>query len=242
MRKRLVSTAVAVAAAGVLLTPVAAQADPGPAAPASASSPVQVLEDGTESGTAVVSGRNEPGTRLRIDGARTESAHTLDVDYQVQETGYWCGPAATRIALSARVGPPSQADLAAQLGTTENGTDHISQVTGVLNANVGTGWYETKEMPADPPTQAQKDLLWSDIVKDVDNNYPIVANIVAPPGNQPPGYPSDQTIYHYFTVIGYDDANGTVLIADPASFGGNQIYWLSFDQLASLIPPKGYAA
>lgn len=58
----------------------------------------------------------------------------------------------------------------------------------------------------------------------------------------PPGYPSDQTIYHYFTVIGYDDANRTVLIAGPASFSGNQIYWLSFDQLATLIPPKGYAA
>ena len=85
-------------------------------------------------------------------------------------------------------------------------------------------------------------LLWRDVVLDIDNNYPIVANIVAPPGNQPPGYPSNETIYHYFTVIGYDDANSTVLIADPASFGGNQIYWLTFDQLASLIPPKGYAA
>ncbi|GAA2101611.1 hypothetical protein GCM10009801_74960 [Streptomyces albiaxialis] len=241
MRKRLVSTAVAVAAAGVLVTPAVAQADSGPAA-APAPAPVQVLGGGTESGTAVVSGRNGPGTRLSVEGARTKSAHTLKVDYQVQETGYWCGPAATRIALSARVAPPSQGDLAAQLGTHEGGTDHIGQVTGVLNNNLGTGWYETKEMPDDPPTQAQKDLLWNDIVKDVDNNYPIVANIVAPPGNQPPGYPGDQTIYHYFTVIGYDDANRTVLIADPASFGGNQIYWLSFDQLASLIPPKGYAA
>ncbi|HEV7628681.1 MAG TPA: C39 family peptidase, partial [Streptomyces sp.] len=147
-----------------------------------------------------------------------------------------------RIALSARMGAPSQADLAAQLGTTENGTDDISQVTSVLNSNLGTGWYESKYMPDDPPSQGQKDLLWQDIVGDIDNNYPLVTNIVAPPGNQPPGYPSDQTIYHYFTVIGYDDANRTVLIADPASFSGNQIYWLSFDQLASLIPPKGYAA
>lgn len=140
------------------------------------------------------------------------------------------------------MGPPSQTDLAAQLGTTENGTDDISQVTSVLNANLGTGWYESKYMPDDPPSQEQKDLLWQDVVGDIDNNYPLVTNIVAPPGNQPPGYPSDQTIYHYFTVIGYDDANRTVLIADPASFSGNQIYWLTFDQLASLIPPKGYAA
>ncbi|RLL69355.1 C39 family peptidase [Streptomyces sp. Z26] len=244
MRKRLVSTAVALAAVGALAVPGAALADSGTASDSGTGRPpaVQVLTDGSRAGTAVVSGQNEPGTRLRIDGVRTASAHTLDVDYQVQETGYWCGPAATRIALSARVAPPSQSALAAQLGTTEAGTDHISQVTGVLNANLGTGWYETKEMPNDPPSQAQKDLLWNDVVLDIDNNYPLVTNIVAPPGNQPPGYPSDQTIYHYFSVIGYDDANRTVLIADPASFGGNQIYWLSFDQLATLIPPKGYAA
>ncbi|OLF11981.1 lysis protein [Actinophytocola xinjiangensis] len=166
--------------------------------------------------------------------------HVLQVDYQVQETGYWCGPAATRIALSARGVYRSQASLAAELGTHTGGTDWIGQVTRVLGGYVG--WYETKEMPNDPPTQAQKDLLWRDIVLDIDNGYPIVANIVAPPGNQPPGYPPGQTIYHYFTVIGYNDVNRTVLIADPASFSGNQIYWLTFDQLASLIPPKGYSA
>jgi hypothetical protein len=170
----------------------------------------------------------------------TRSQHVLNVDYQVQDTGYWCGPAATRIALSARGINVSQADMAAQLGTTTNGTDWIGQVTGVLDNYVG--WYETKEMPNDPPTQGQRDLLWNDIVLDINNGYAIVANIVAPPGNQPPGYPSDQTIYHYFTVIGYDDSNMTVYIADPASFSGNQFYWLSFDQLSTLIPPKGYSA
>ncbi|WP_019545343.1 C39 family peptidase [Streptomyces sulphureus] len=182
------------------------------------------------------------GDRLHTEATRTQASKTLEVDYQVQETGYWCGPAATRIALSARTAPPSQTDLAAQLGTTENGTDDISQVTEVLNGNLGEGWYESKYMPNDPPTQEERDLLWQDVVTDVDNGYPLVTNIVAPPGNQPPGYPSDQTVYHYFTVIGYDDANQSVLIADPASFSGNQIYWLSFDQLATLIPPKGYAA
>ncbi len=177
-----------------------------------------------------------------IRPVHTASVHSLNIDYQVQETGYWCGPAATRIALSARnAGLPSQGELAAQLGTTENGTNWIGQVTGVLNNNLGGSWYETKEMPNDPPTQAQRDLLWSDIVFDIDHSYAIVANIVAPANNHPPGYPN-YTIYHYFTIIGYDESDNTVQIADPANFGGNQIYWLSFDQLASLIPPKGYAA
>jgi Peptidase_C39 like family len=233
MRKSLVTTAVVVAA---LVTPAAAQAAPAPRPPS-----VSVLAHGSTAGTAVVSGHNTPGTRMHVDAVHTDTAHSLSIDYQVQVTGYWCGPAATRIALSARISPPSQSDLAAQLGTTTNGTDYIGQVTGVLNNNLGTGWYETKNMPNDPPTQAQRDLLWNDVVLDINNNYPIVANIVAPPSNHPPGYPNE-TIYHYFTVIGYDDANSTVLIADPASFGGNQIYWLSFDQLATLIPPKGYSA
>ena len=172
---------------------------------------------------------------------QTLTAKTLQVDFQYQETGYWCGPAATRIALSARVAPPSQQQLANELPTTTNGTDWIGQVTRVLNNHVGTGWYETKEMPNDPPTQGQRDLLWNDIVLDIDNNYPIVANIVAPASNHPPGYPN-YTIYHYFTVIGYDSADMTVLIADPAGFAPTATYWLTFNQLATLIPPKGYAA
>jgi hypothetical protein len=176
----------------------------------------------------------------RVEGVSAMAV--LNVQYQVQQTGYWCGPAATRIAISARTSNvPSQGTLAAQLGTTTNGTDWIGQVTGVLNQDLGTGWYETKEMPNDPPTSAQRNLLWNDIVLDINNGYAIVANIVAPAGNHPPGYPP-YTIYHYFTVIGYDSSDMTVKIADPANFGGNQIYWLTFNQLATLIPPKGYSA
>ncbi|MGX1800126.1 C39 family peptidase, partial [Streptomyces albidoflavus] len=102
MRKRLAATAVALAAAGCLLAPGAAQAT------ATGPGPVAVLEHGSAAGTAVVSGMNQPGTRLHADAVRTSTVRTLEIDYQVQETGYWCGPAATRIALSARLAPPSQ--------------------------------------------------------------------------------------------------------------------------------------
>ncbi|WP_370945096.1 C39 family peptidase [Amycolatopsis sp. cg5] len=176
----------------------------------------------------------------KVDGIHASAV--LNIQYQVQETGYWCGPAATRIALSAKTSNvPSQGTLAAQLGTTTNGTDWIGQITGVLNRDLGTSYYETKEMPNDPPTQAQRDLLWRDITLDINNGWALVANIVAPANNHPPGYPN-YTIYHYFTVIGYDSSDMTVKIADPANFGGNKIYWLTFNQLATLIPPKGYSA
>jgi hypothetical protein len=48
---------------------------------------------------------------------------------------------------------------------------------------------------------------------------------------RPPGYPN-YTIWHYFTVIGYDTNDMTVLIADPAGFAPTPTYWLTFNQLA----------
>ena len=168
------------------------------------------------------------------------NARTLRVDYQVQETSYWCGPAATRIALSARRAAPSQQTLARQLGTTTNGTDHIGLVRDVLNRQLGPE-YKQVLMADDPPTPAQKSTLWADITNSIDHGYAVVTNIVAPPHDHPPGYPN-RTIYHYFTVTGYDAQARKVFVSDPASFSGQRQYWLTFDQLASLVPPKGYAA
>ena len=166
----------------------------------------------------------------------------LNVHYEAQTTGYWCGPTATKIALSARMTPPSQSSLAGQLGTTTNGTDTIGQVTSALNANLDGSPYQTTEMPNDPPTTEQRNRFWDDVVASIDQNYPVVANIVAPPSNHPPGYPSNRTIYHYFTVIGYNPDTHEAFIADPANFGGHSQYWLPFAQLATLVAPKGYAS
>jgi hypothetical protein len=215
-----------------------AVATPAPAPALAMATPgngVQVGSPAAKAANAAAAAKKVPAGASKAQGIVT-----LAIDHQFQETGYWCGPAATRMALSARISPPSQAHLAADLGTTTNGTDWIGQVTRELNAHLGGGWYETKEMPNDPPTQAQRGLLWYDIVFDIDRNYPIVANIVAPAGNHPPGYPN-YTIWHYFTVIGYDSNDSTVLIADSAGFGP-ATYWLTFNQLATLIPPKGYSA
>ncbi|WP_353650608.1 C39 family peptidase [Nakamurella sp. A5-74] len=177
--------------------------------------------------------------RQQIEGAQAMGVKTLNIDFQYQQTGYWCGPASVHNALSARGVSISQQQAANELPTDVDGTDWIGQVTSVLSSHVG--WYETKEMPSDPPTQAQRDLLWYDITFDIDRGYALVANIVAPASNHPPGYPN-YTIYHYFTVIGYNSDNQQVLIADSAGFAPTGTYWLSFDKLATLIPPKGYSA
>ncbi|HEY5924293.1 MAG TPA: C39 family peptidase [Kofleriaceae bacterium] len=176
-------------------------------------------------------------------GATSIAASTwkvLDHQYQAQTTGYWCGPAATRIALSTRMAaPPTQDTLANQLPTTTNGTDWIGQVTATLNRHLGAR-YATVEMPNDPPNQGQRDRLWRDITLSIDAGHGIVANIVAPASNHPPGYPN-YTIYHYVAIIGYNPQTREVHVGDSANFGGNHHYWLSFDQMATLIPPKGYS-
>lgn len=189
-------------------------------------------------GTAAALGLTAAG----VAAARPASAANWKIlphEHQWQETGYWCGPAATRAALSCKGIHLSQQDLANQLGTHEGGTDDISQVTSVLNNHLD-GYYESKYIPNDPPTQAQKDLLWDDLVTDIDNGYGLVANIWAPASNHPPGYP-DEMIQHYFAVVGYNPDTRQAYIVDSAEFSQGQ-YWLSFDQLASLVPPKGYAA
>jgi hypothetical protein len=165
----------------------------------------------------------------------------LDVNYEVQTTPYWCGPTATEIALSARMRPPGQSALASQLGTTTNGTDSIHQMPPVLNSNLGHAWYTYRDLPNDPPTQDQKNQLWADVTRGIDDGFPLVVNIDAPANNHPPGYPNTE-IHHYFTAIGYNPQLMQVYIADPADFSGNTQYWLWFDQFASLITPKGYTA
>lgn len=163
----------------------------------------------------------------------------LPHDYQAQSTGYWCGPASTRIALSTRYAPPTQQALANELGTTTNGTDWIGQVTGVLNRHLGAR-YATVEMPNDPPSAGQREQLWRDVVLSIDAGHGMVANIVAPANNHPPGYPN-YTIYHYISLIGYNPDTRQVYVGDPANFSGNNHYWLTLDQLSTLIPPKGYS-
>ncbi|MFD3748320.1 C39 family peptidase [Nocardia sp. NPDC058633] len=175
------------------------------------------------------------------------SERILDYAYSVQETGWWCGPASTQIALTARGIHVPERELVDELEFLEDtpwddqdGTDSIEQVTTVLARRTEQP-YVTVQIPSDPPSGAQVGRLWDDVVGSIDGGNAIVANIVAVPGNRPPGYPA-QTIYHYVTVVGYNADTSSVLVADPARFGGNESYWLTVHKLATLIAPKGYSA
>lgn len=172
----------------------------------------------------------------------------LDYDHSItpQEQSWDCGPASTQVVLSGRGIVDSESDLITREGTSLDGTADISQVSNALNQSLPDAGYVVTYMRNDPPTQDQKDALWSAITHSIDAGYGLVANIVAPPSNYPIGVngsvsPSygGGTVFHYVPLMGYlDGPERAVWVADPGfrPFG----YWVSFDQLATLIPPKGY--
>ena len=173
----------------------------------------------------------------------------LDYDRNVvpQETYYWCGPASTQVILNSLGVKLREQDLAREIGTTVNGTDYVGMLVPVLNKYSG-GKYIARAMPHDPPLQWECDLLWSDLKASIDGGFGVVANIVAPPSNYPRGVNGSVsprygggTVFHYIALMGYDDGPQRAVWVADSGFQP-QGYWISFDQLCSLIPPKGYAA
>lgn len=191
------------------------------------------------------------GNRLlpRKRGPVREKVLDYDRDQVWQDTIYNCGPASTQtIVKSATDKFHTEYQLGRELGTYTGGTDSIRQFPAVLNRYMPDAKYVYVEMPQDPPSPVQKDRLWDHITNSIDAGFGVVANIVAPASNYPravapstisPAY-SGGTVYHYVAVMGYSDSGQRKYwIADSGFMPYG--YWISHEQLASLIPPKGYA-
>lgn len=176
-----------------------------------------------------------------------------------QETGWWCGPAATQVVLNASGIKLAESSIAAEIEQIENpgrgddrdGTDYVGIIERFLDRQLPAANYTSVYMPDDPPTREQRDRLWRDLRRSLDAGYGVVANLVVPPtnlpaatkGSTPPPYPRFLTTYHYVALMGYDEASRAVWVADSAAFGGITGWWCPFEGrggLASLIPPKGY--
>lgn len=178
----------------------------------------------------------------------TEKVLPYDRSIVPQETGYWCGPAATQIVLNTRGLIVPEATLAREIGTTVRGTDYVGLIERILDLRVPDARYTSVYIANDPPTSDQREALWRNLKRSIDAGYGVVMNWVAPPGNKPRGVKGSEsprysggTTYHYVAAMGYDDspAARAVWIADSGF--QPQGYWISFDQCVSLIPPKGYA-
>ncbi|MDQ7911002.1 C39 family peptidase [Phytohabitans sp. ZYX-F-186] len=181
----------------------------------------------------------KPSSPTPTRAAAPPAAKTLDYTYQGQPNSYWCGPAATRIALSARRLLPSQDALAAQLNTTINGTDSAEDTTRVLNNLTKSGFYRTREIPGEVATPAEMDRLQADAVRAISNGYAIVANVVGG-ATIADGRQLDWPGGHYITVVGYADEGRILKIADPANPTVSS-YSIGTIEMANWIAQRGYS-
>ncbi|MEU1756452.1 C39 family peptidase [Micromonospora matsumotoense] len=164
----------------------------------------------------------------------------LKVDYAAQPNFYYCGPAATRNALSVQGKNIDVDAMAKVMGTTEDGTNSINDITPVLNKQTGRNAYESTEIRSTKADDKQTDELRADIVRTVDDGRAVVANI-AGTATDTDGNTHSFEGGHYISVIGYRDGGKTVTIADSAN-PDTASYRISVDNLADWIATRGYSS
>ncbi|MFE9655798.1 C39 family peptidase [Micromonospora sp. NPDC006431] len=164
----------------------------------------------------------------------------LNVRYEAQPNFYYCGPAATRNALSVQGKNINIDAMAKEMGTTENGTNSINDITPVLNKETGSNnAYHSVEIKDAKADDKQTDTLRADIVRTIDNGRAVVANI-AGTTTDTDGNTHSFEGGHYISVVGYHDNGKTVTIADSAN-PNTASYRISVDNLADWIATRGYS-
>jgi hypothetical protein len=169
------------------------------------------------------------------------SEKVLDIQFQAQINGYYCGPAAARIALTAHGQTPSQDTVARALGTTTGGTNSAEDTTRGLNSFLGGAVYQTHLIP-NAVTAAQTAQFQADMVSAINSGKVVVSNIVGSAVDLAGiyhGYGNG----HFLTVIGYRDGGQTVRVADPANPNGDTMYyWMSTAKFANWMSHRGYSS
>lgn len=173
-------------------------------------------------------------------------------DGVAQQRSWDCGPASAQIILQACGINVDEQTLINQIGTTVNGTNHAGLIAPVLDGYLkGSGYANgVVWLSKEPVSKAQVEALWKNIKRSIDAGRGVIVNFEAPPSNFPrgtrgsvsPNYKGWNTIYHYVACMGYaqdDDGSRHFWIADPGFYPFG--YWISLEQVASLIVPHAYA-
>lgn len=184
-----------------------------------------------------VASTNQP-TFDRSSLADDPAEQLVDVDYQAQPNFYYCGPAATRMALSALGKALPQDEVARLLGTTQAGTDSALDVTRVLNELAGAG-YRTTEIPDATARPAEVDQLRADTRRALAQGRPVVANVKGTVVDND-GTPHSYEGGHYLTLVGYRADGDLLRIADPAASKG--VYWMAVAKVANWVAERGYSS
>ncbi|MFI6129254.1 C39 family peptidase [Micromonospora sp. NPDC051141] len=173
-----------------------------------------------------------------VSADRKSGERELDVRYEAQPNFYYCGPAAARNAVSVLGKNIDVHAMAKEMGTTEDGTNSINDITPVLNKETGKT-YRSVEIKTGKADEKQTDKLRADIVRTVDDGRAVVANI-AGTATDTDGNTHSFEGGHYISVVGYQNNGTTVTIADSAN-PNTASYRISVDNLADWIATRGYS-
>jgi hypothetical protein len=234
--------ALGLAALGAMVGLSAFGAVAGAGAPASAAEDPAAADPVTTGTTdPVTAGATDPVTAGAIPVALPDAAKIPSYEGALQPNAYYCGPAATRIALTAHGYWPSFDDLARALGTTPAGTASIFEVTRVLNAVHGYERYESVELAHRGATGAQVKKLRHDVIKAINEGDPVVANVIGTITDTA-GEVHSYNGGHYVTITGYRDHGETITVTDPADRVGSNEYQVPLRVMADWISSRGYTA
>ncbi|MER7165160.1 C39 family peptidase [Micromonospora sp. NPDC000207] len=172
-------------------------------------------------------------------GRRPQAAGGVDIRYEAQATFFYCGPAATRHALSVRGTVVDQETLARELGTTEAGTGSLHDVVPVLNREFGDGTYRITEIAGGPVASPLIETLRADVVRTVSAGRAVVAN-TGGTGTDTSGTRHTFAFGHYVCVVGYAEGGRLVTIADSAD-PARASYLMTVQELARWMAGRGYA-
>ncbi len=176
------------------------------------------------------------GLAFTMPAQAAAGAKMVNYQYQAQPNSFWCAPAAVRMAWSVVGTAPSQGEIAAKMGTTEDGTNDIGIVARALSSG-GIGAYKATMVPQADKVQIAN--FQKDVVHTIDAGRAVVVN-VAGSGVDTAGnvhsFPG-----HYVTVVGYETGGSVVTVGDSADPAIAR-YTMSVAQLADWMAPKGYAS
>ena len=187
---------------------------------------------------------------------------SIGQNQQGQQKTYWCGPAAMSEADGFLGSSYSQTSEATTLKTDTNGTawsgvnanvpaayltGHPMRDVLVYHYYVLTGIDAAYAVVSVPytPTQTDVNKYVSNLTFDISNYWPVVGNAWEVAGYAHlTGHPSNQTIFHWFTIYGYHSSGSRTSYEDSATTVWSTVpaYTDSFSSstLVTILGGRGY--
>lgn len=180
--------------------------------------------------------------------ANSTSNYITDLYQQPQQNSYYCGPATASSIIRAKMNSTgySQSTVAGRLHCTTDGTpwyDGTYPMMSTLNYYCNTGWYEVYGTSV-----SAADVKYN-VVYDIDRDYGIAANAWQVPGGPHlTGHPSNQTIFHWVAVDGYEGNGNSIHYADSVA-GASSISWsasvpqyssINYTTFATIMDGRGF--